>query len=124
MDQPPAFLYRAVGLNEAADIEHHGGFRPHPLGRSLEDKWFATSLADAVAFGRLIQRELPYPRPFVVAAVELPRGLLASLFDTPWLDGIGPAYAARMDQLPELNRLGRVMIVDDRVYAVDEAWRR
>lgn len=121
MDRPTAFLYRAVGLNEAADIERHSGFRPHPSGLSLEVKWFAMSLADAVAFGRLMQRKLPHPRPFVVAAVELPPATLPSLHYTPSLDGIGPAYAVRADQLPELNRIGRVIIVVPRVYAVGGA---
>lgn len=119
MERPTAFLYRAVGLDEGADSGHHGGFRPNPSGRSLEAKWFATSLDDAVAFGRVMQRELPPPRPFVLAAVELPKELLLSLYDIPWLDGIGPAYAVRMDQLPDVNRIGRIS-VDARVYEVEE----
>lgn len=69
----------------------------------------------------LMQQKLPHPRPFVVAAVELPMETLSSLYRTPWLDGIGPAYAVRMDQLPELNRIDGVVLVDATVYAVDGA---
>ena len=107
---PRTALFRAVGLNEAADIQRFGGFRQHPGGRSMEDKWFATSHEDAVEFGRLIQRELPGPLPFVVVEVEVPKLFLASLHHHPRLDRVGPVYLVRKDQLAELNRLGRVSI--------------
>ena len=118
LGEPIGSLFRAVGLNEAVDLKGFGGFRPHPSGLSLEDKWFAASLADAVAFGRLMQRNLPDPRPFIVAVIELPAITLSSFYHHPRLDGIGPAYLVRMDQLPDLNARSRITI-GEWVYEVE-----
>jgi hypothetical protein len=119
---PRTFLFRAVGLHEAADIRSFAGFRQSPSGWSMEDKWFGTSHDDAVTFGRLIQRELPEPRPFVIAEVEVPASYLSFFHYNPHLDGVGPAYLVRKDQLPELNAVGRI-IVHEAVYAVEQERR-
>jgi hypothetical protein len=78
----------------------------------MGDKWFATTHDDAVAFGQAFWRFAPppLPRPFVVAQAAVPEPFLDSLLYNPWLDGIGPAYLVREDQLPKLNRAGLITV--------------
>lgn len=98
-----------MGVDEADDVIEFGGFRVMPEVGYEWGKWFATSFENAVRWGRACQR-FPQPQPFHVAAVRLPLALLDEFeFHARW-DGIGPAYDVDRDLLPELNRLGEVVI--------------
>jgi hypothetical protein len=100
-------LYRAVGLNEATDIRSFGGFRVGPGSAFVEGKWFATSSEHAEDWGRRMP-PIGRPRPFLVASVDVPLHLLAELDRVDRLDGIGPAYFVRHDQLPLINAAGPI----------------
>jgi len=115
---PTTTLYRAVGLNEAQDIEEHAGFRVNSSVGLEHGKWFATSFDDAVRWGRAMQR-FPRPRPFRIAAVVVPTSLLGGLDFRSSLDTIGPAYFARQDQMARLVRSGRI-IVSDEIHAAEQ----
>ena len=59
-------LFRAVGQAEFDDIAATGAFRAGP--NSLEGKWFATNMQDAITWGRSF-----YPnRSFTVVEARLP----------------------------------------------------
>lgn len=90
-------LYRGVSPAEWTDIQANG-FRPGPP--SFQGKWFAESEADARTWGaRMYQGS-----PFEVIEVDVPDELAGRLYQDPFLDRIGPARFADIEQLPELNR--------------------
>jgi hypothetical protein len=99
-----------MGLNEAADLELTGRFRAGGPGY-LEGKWFAVSLADAKRWGMLMP-PIARPRPFRVAAIDVPAPLLSEFSFVPRLDGIGPAYFVHVNQLVILNASGRIVVLD------------
>jgi hypothetical protein len=71
-------LYRAVGLNEARDIQVIAGFRTNSPRGYEAGKWFATSYEDAERWERAFQR-FPHPRPFRIAWVSVNFALLSKL---------------------------------------------
>ena len=106
-----ALLYRAVGLNEAADIERFGGFRAMPRAGFQEGKWFAPRYDDAVRWGKAMQRlDGPAAHPFRVAEAMVPQSLIVTLEFRPQLDAIGPAYFARRDRLAAINAAGKIHV--------------
>ena len=108
-DAATVSLYRAVGLNEADDIRSFGGFRPGPAPAFVEGKWFAVSFADAVRWGRAMPPS-DRRRSFLIASVTVPTTLLTELDGLAHLDGVGPAYFVRHDQLPKINAAGAIVL--------------
>jgi RHS repeat-associated protein len=101
-------LYRAVELNEAADIERTGEFRTDPSGRNYEDgKWFASTCEDAITWGSKLNKE-----GFFVVESCCPRSFVDTLRYEPRWDAIGPAYYVTVDQLPIMNLMCRTRFKD------------
>jgi hypothetical protein len=99
-------LYRAVGRDEAADIETHG-FRLGP--NTMLGKWFATTHEHAVRWGAEVPRSpTPTTEPYVIVSVRIPVEAVADAYYNPMLDGIGPAYFVYEAQLPMLNAVGAI----------------
>ncbi|MCL6539382.1 MAG: hypothetical protein K6T87_02120 [Roseiflexus sp.] len=96
-------LYRAVSQAEYDDIMQTGIFREAP--QSVSGKYFATQAEHATEWGRRLYGD----KGFRVIAVEFPKHAVEA-FDTHWkkLDGIGPAYYARMEQLVRYTIVGEV----------------
>jgi hypothetical protein len=114
-------LYRIVGLNEAKDIEESGGFRFHSAAFE-KGKWFATTFEDAVRWGYRMP-PISQPRFFCIASVRIATTLLTRFGFFPRLDGIGPAYFVRYDQLEELNATGTVRL-DPEIFEKDPLHER
>jgi hypothetical protein len=114
-------LYRFVGHNEARDIEDFGGFRSHPASFE-EGKWFATTFEDAVRCGHRMP-PISLARRFRVASVRVPASSLAACEFCARLDGIGPAYFVRRDQLNTLNATGTVRL-DSREFEKGSRYER
>ena len=104
-------IYRAVGLNEAVDVERVGGFRPKPGADFEAGKWFATTYADAVRWGEAMQvLDGLAARPFRVAEAMVSGPFIVMLAFWARHDGIGPAYFVRSDQLALMNAGGRIVV--------------
>jgi hypothetical protein len=85
-------VYRAVSEAEYRDIFETGRFRQGP--NSAEGKWFADSLAGAIAHGRAL-----YPDgEFGLVESDVPDDA-PSLFRLANLDGFGPARFLEMNDL-------------------------
>lgn len=91
-------LYRAVGIDELADIKNSGLFRAGP--NSLGGKFFASTADDAARWGKKFKDITG--EAFEVVATRVPKSYAKTLRYFENLDGIGPAYYA--DDLDELNR--------------------
>lgn len=104
-------LYRAVGLNEADDIRSFGGFRSGPASAFVEGKWFAVSFDHAVRWGEAMP-PIRRRRPFLIASVSVPVAILTGFDGLERLDGIGPAYFVRHDQLSMINAAGTILLSD------------
>ena len=115
-------LYRAVGLSEASDIEAFGGLRA-VSGRGFQNgKWFASTQEHAARWGRVMQRaDGADARPFRIAEVAIPTSLVGTLRTWPRLDGIGPAYFAEGNRLPEINAVGRIRVLPRTHHSGDES---
>jgi hypothetical protein len=92
-------LFRAMSRQEWADMQASGKFRPGPP--SFQGKWFAESLADAIAWGKLLH---PIAATgFLVIEIDLPQTVADQFFRLPLLDGIGPARFADVTELDVLK---------------------
>ena len=78
---------------EYEDILATGQFRS--VGNCLEGKWFAERREDALTWSRLFA----YPAGSYIVAIELPDAIAAKLHHNTFLDGIGPAKYAQLEQL-------------------------
>ncbi len=85
--------YRAVSGAEAKDIAEHG-FRPHPEGRSMENKWFSETAEGAEQF-----KEKMSDLDQVIEA-DVPKSVYDQSFKESNIDGTGPGFAVP----PELLR--------------------
>ena len=89
-------LYRAVSPDEFEDLSIARAFRSVP--GSLEGKWFAESQRDAEAWGRMLFGTIP----FRVVSTTVSSTIAAGFFRLEWLDNIGPARFADIEQLSSL----------------------
>jgi hypothetical protein len=89
-------LFRAVSETEFQQIMRTGEFET--LG-STEGKYFATTLENAKVWGQQLMGE----GNFRVVQVDIPAKAVADFYAFPFLDRIGPAYFATMDQLQKLS---------------------
>lgn len=98
-------LFRAVGQAEFDDIVATGAFRAGP--NSLERKWFAHTMQDAISWGRKF-----YPNEaFTVVEARLPIQALEKMHaHTTRLDNIAPAVYAEIEHLANAT-LGRILSV-------------
>jgi hypothetical protein len=96
-------LFRAVSQAEYDDIMQSGALRE--AANSVSGKYFATKAEHAAEWGRRMHGG----DGFRVIAVDFPKQVVEA-FDTYWrkLDGIGPAYYARMEQLIRYTIVGEV----------------
>jgi hypothetical protein len=91
-------LFRNVTGPEFDEIASTGKFL---FGHgSLEDKWFATSGADAEQWGKVLNRGQG-----LTVTTDIPTELAARLSYREKLDGIGPAYAVARELLPLFNEM-------------------
>ena len=104
-------LYRAVGLDEAADILATGRFRVAPAQAMGDGKWFAETFNDALRWGGLMPL-VARPRSFHIARVSLPQDVVGTFLRLARLDGIGPARFVHRDQLPMVNRAGVISLTE------------
>lgn len=86
-------LYRAVSEEEFADIQAHRAMRN--TAGSLEGKWLAESVSDALRWGELLYGL----SPFRVIAVEVDQDLANHFFRLKKLDNIGSARFAEIESL-------------------------
>jgi RHS repeat-associated protein len=94
-------LYRAVSQAEYDDIMLSGSF--NEVAKSASGKYFATKADHAAEWGKLMYGS----ERFRVIAVDFPKSVVDK-FDSYWkkLDGIGPAYYARLEQLNRYRIVG------------------
>lgn len=95
-------LYRAVSEAELADILSYGMFRPCPSGCSMEGKWFAESLENALEWGKRFYASNKFH--VVIATVSLE--VVAKMYPREEnLDGIGKAIWADEEILDQIKPL-------------------
>jgi hypothetical protein len=85
--------FRAVSRAEADDIATNG-FRPHPLGRSMESKWFSVLREGAEWFRNNIS-DLEE-----VVEARVPRSVYERSYRHPNIDGTGPGFCVECGDLP------------------------
>jgi RHS repeat-associated protein len=86
-------LYRAVSLQEAADISATGSLRT--IAGQVEGKYFAESAADAAKWGS----RMPGGGQFNIVSVQFPENVARQMMRLQRLDGIAPARFATLEQL-------------------------
>ncbi|MCF8246479.1 MAG: hypothetical protein K9J37_10640 [Saprospiraceae bacterium] len=85
-------LFRAISLAEYHDLFSSEAFRAGK--NSMEGKWFAERLEDAIAWGKLLEPDAH----FYLVEVEVDSAISDGFFRIEHLDGIGPArYADCID---------------------------
>lgn len=95
-------MFRAVGVNELAQIRATGQFEAGP--RSMSGKWFAETSEHAARWGKLLEGAGNY----IVVEAEVTSYIADALFRIVRLDGIGPAMYVEADQLHEVRVVGEV----------------
>ena len=95
-------LYRAVSEAELSDILNYGRFRPCPSGCSMEGKWFAEELENALEWGKRF-----YPsNKFHVVVATVSLEVVATMYPREEnLDGIGKAIWADEEILDQIKPL-------------------
>lgn len=88
-------LYRAVSYAEFSDIMLSRRF--NIVANSLEGKWFAERFEDARKWGEAFSRLSGIPHDKIVVA-EFERAVADQFFRIPFLDEIGPARFATIDE--------------------------
>ena len=86
-------LYRAISHAEYESLQSEGLFQEGP--NSMSGKWFAESLEHAHAWGK----HMTFDPSYVVVELLLEDDVARDLFRIEFLDGIGPARYAEIDQL-------------------------
>ena len=101
-------LYRAVSSAELDDIVATGSFRQHPTSLSYAAKLFATTIADAMYFGRSLYRfDLA---PFTIVEASVPRELFGRLHRMK--ADRRPIVVVDPELLGEFNAVASVRILD------------
>ncbi len=90
---------------EYEDIQVMGVFRS--VGNCLYGKWFAESMADALQWSIL----LSYPANVLILEISLEEDVSRTLYQTDYLDGVGPARYAEIDQLQDATILSVTSVV-------------
>ena len=85
-------LFRAVSEKELADIAAKGAFRA--VGSSVEGKYFATTVADAMAWGQKF-----FGESYRIISATVSKDALKAMHYWDRLDGIGPAFFSTIDNL-------------------------
>lgn len=81
---------------ELDDIAENG-FRPHPEGRSMQDKWFSESSEGAEAFQKT------YPELEHVVEAKVPKSVYDASHKHPNIDQTGPGFAVPAELQPQLK---------------------
>jgi hypothetical protein len=97
-------LYRVVSPAELADIRACGRLRQGP--NSLEGKWFAERLQDAMIWARDLYTL--WSQPFHIIEVEVANPVADSWHQAPFQDQIGPARYAEAPDLSLITVIGEV----------------
>jgi RHS repeat-associated protein len=92
----PKVGYRAVSDAELKDIKTHG-FRPHPEGRSMEDKWFSETRQGAEKYMEI------FPTQKHIVEAEVPKSVYNKSFKHPNIDNTGPGFAVPKKELDKLK---------------------
>ena len=103
-------IYRAVSKEELLDVAENG-FRLGP--NSMGNKWFAESACDASAWGKKFYKW--DKAPVFTLEIEVPNPLLDKFMRNPRLDGIGPARSADAELLKQLNKEGKVNVLQGNI---------
>jgi hypothetical protein len=91
-------LYRAVSLEEYADLDRSGRLSTGGRMDAMElEKWFAERYVDAVRWGAMLHRD----QPFRIIKAWWPRQQVDSFYFVPFLDRIGPARSAPCEAWPD-----------------------
>ncbi|MEE3716877.1 hypothetical protein V2H45_08985 [Tumidithrix elongata RA019] len=88
------------------DIRAYGGFRICPSGCSMEVKWFAENLDDAMEWGNRFYGE----QIFYVVTASIPSEIAKEMFYNKNLDNIGSAICIDEDFLDQIKPLKVIRI--------------
>lgn len=83
--------YRAVSSAEASDIAIYG-FRPHPGGRSMDDKWFSESFKGANQLQDIFGLDQ-------VIKAKIPLDVYGRSYKHPNIDNTGPGFCVQCADL-------------------------
>jgi hypothetical protein len=97
-------LYRAISRSELEDIRVCGKFRICPSGCSMEVKWFAEKLENAVKWGNRFYFDNG-EKVFYVVTASIPSEILKEMFYDENLDDIGSAICVGEDFLDQITPL-------------------
>jgi hypothetical protein len=89
--------YRAVSDAELQDIQNSGQFRPHPEGKSMDDKWFSETADGAREFTQ------KFPDTKHVVEAEVPKSVYDNSYKHGNIDGTGPGFAIPSGELPNVK---------------------
>jgi hypothetical protein len=88
--------YRAVSDAELDDIAEHG-FRPHPEGKSMQDKWFSETREGAEKFTKT------FPNQKNIVEAEVPKSVYDKSYKHPNIDNTGPGFAVPAEELSKVK---------------------
>jgi len=88
--------YRAVSDSEMDDIQKQG-FRSHPEGKSMEDKWFSESREGAEEFTKI------FPEQKNIVEADVPKSVYDKSYKHSNIDNTGPGFAVPEEQLPKIK---------------------
>lgn len=92
-------IFRAVGLDELADIQKSGAFNNLP---GLEGKYFTTSAESAADYARKAVKGFGDP-PYTIVHTQVPSSVLNQPGIYATVDGGIPAYVIPNNNLPGLT---------------------
>jgi len=102
-------IYRAISTAELDDIKACGGFRICSSGCSMEVKWFAMKLSNAVEWGKRFYFDRGEQMFYVVTA-SIPSELVKEMFYDENLDNIGYAICVGENFLDWIEPLQTLQI--------------
>lgn len=88
--------YRAVSDAELDDITKHG-FRPHPEGKSMQDKWFSETKEGARKFSQT------FPNQKNIVEADVPKSVYDKSYKHPNIDNTGPGFAVPAEELSKVK---------------------
>lgn len=86
-------LYRVMTGAEYDSVMTHGKFVPYD--RAMEEKWFATTQADATKWADIFYPDGNYR----MIEIEVDTDALSKMYYNQHLDNIGPAYCSSIELL-------------------------
>ncbi len=86
-------LYGVMSNEEYQSLMSNGMFTPYDM--AMEDKWFATTQADAEEWAKYFYPDGNYR----MVEIEVNTDSLSYMYYNSYLDGIGPAYCSPIDIL-------------------------